>query len=534
MKRALLGLGLLLTLGHGMAEGEDLPASVAGQYHDPVGSYKIGSAYYLNAKQVGSLYGAQVYWYAVSGRVRISLRGRTMQLMAGSDKASLDGREVRLGAQVMLRSSHAYIPLAFLEGQDFSDWAGYDTTFNPRTKLLSVDRRSTVGPARWFSYGRFTRITLGLAKGMKYSTAKRGVSGVELNVPMGALDASDEGDVGDGIVAGYALTQNAKAAILSVRFEKRGAAFRVKELKNPRRVVLDVFEAEPFATPSVPDDNASPKVAQDGGHPAADNVDEEAVTTEPGKPVKSAGPAVIGADAQRVKRKVVIDAGHGGKDPGATGRHGTQEKDVNLAAAQELSRLLKEEGTFEVLLTRTDDTFVPLADRSRLANEFGADLFISLHSNSSPNPKEQGFEVYFLSEKATDPEAQRVADAENASLELEGKTSQDAQAELLLGELAKTENVNAASEAAVLMARDIAKRIDIPDRGVKQAGFYVLRGTHAPALLVEMAFVSNAKEEVKLESGRFRRRLVDGVYAGILDYAKRQGWLSTAEQVTGK
>ena len=237
----------------------------------------------------------------------------------------------------------------------------------------------------------------------------------------------------------------------------------------------------------------------------------------------------MGAAAARVKRKIVIDAGHGGKDPGATGRGGTLEKDVNLLAAQELARLLKQEGTFEVMLTRADDVFVPLADRSRLANEFGASLFISLHCNASTNKRENGFEVYFLSEKASDPEAQRLADIENSVVELEGKSAQDAQADLILGELSKTENINAASEWAALLARALSKRTDISPRGVKQAGFYVLRGTHAPAVLFEMAFVTNKSDEAKLESRKYRRRIIDGIYAGILDFAKREGWTAARD-----
>src|SRR5262249_20695768 len=155
---------------------------------------------------------------------------------------------------------------------------------------------------------------------------------------------------------------------------------------------------------------------------------------------------------------------------------GTQEKDINLLAAQELARLLRQEGAFDVVLTRDNDTFVPLADRSKAANDSSADLFVSLHCNASRTPRDSGFEIYFESEKASDPEAQRVAEAENSSLELEGnKPAEDQAAQLLLGELSKTEYMNSASEAAALVARSVARRVDIENRGVKQAGFYVLR-----------------------------------------------------------
>ena len=122
-------------------------------------------------------------------------------------------------------------------------------------------------------------------------------------------------------------------------------------------------------------------------------------------PAPAAATPPVVTMAGKPKRRIVIDAGHGGKDSGAVGRRGTYEKDINLAAALELAKLLRQEEAFDVLLTRTDDTFVPLGDRSRMANEFNADLFISLHCNASTNKRESGFEVYFLSEQASDPEA---------------------------------------------------------------------------------------------------------------------------------
>ena len=223
--------------------------------------------------------------------------------------------------------------------------------------------------------------------------------------------------------------------------------------------------------------------------------------------------------------RIVIDAGHGGKDSGATGRRGTREKEINLAVAKDLARLLKQGKLFDVLMTREDDTFIPLDQRSRLSNDSHADLFVSLHCNAHHNPKEHGFEVYFMSEKASDPEAERLAQFENSSLQLEGKTPADAEADLILHAMTKEENINAASELAALVSRDLHKRVDLEPRGVKQAGFYVLRGTDAPAILIEMAFVSNRKDEAKLGSRSYRSRLVDGIYAGLVDYAKRKGLL---------
>lgn len=515
---------LLLTLSllaGSPASAEELSAVVNGRYDDPVQAYKIGESYYLSAKDAGRLYGGQVYWYPVSGRVRFSVRGRALELQVDSAQVQVGPSMVTMDAAVMLRTSHAFIPLSFFETEEFSEWAGADTTFNPRTRLLSVDRRASISELRWFSYKDYTRLSLEVDARIAYAPAGRGLGGVEVSFPLGTLGGSERGEIEDGLVDSYTLSQNAKAAKLAVKFSKNGLQWRVKELKKPRRIVVDVFKGEVVETPDAERDEPEKTVAK------AEPKGETPAKAPEAKPIRSIGPVVSGK-SDKLRRKVVVDAGHGGKDPGATGALGTLEKDINLKAAKELAELLREEGTFEVLMTRADDTFVPLADRSRLANEFGADLFISLHCNASRSHKNNGFEVYYLSEKATDPAAQELADFENSVVELEGKTTQDAQAEMLLMEMSKTENVNAGSELASLTSRALTKRVDLANGGVKQAGFYVLRGTHAPAILFEMAYISHKKDEAKLQSKKFRRKLVDGVYAGILDYAKRQGWLAGA------
>ncbi len=504
---------------------EEVSVVVNGEYRDPVNAYKVGTNYYLDAKGAGQLYGGQVYWYPVSGRVQLSLRGRALQFVVGSPHVQVGGTMVTMDSGVLLRTSQAFIPVSFFEGDSFSDWAGSDTTFNPRTRLLTVDKRATVGEVRWFSYKDYTRLSLELAPRAQFSAQARGLGGLEVSFPLGTISGSEQADIDDGIVGYYSLTQQAKAAKLSIKFAKQALQWQARTFKNPRRLVVDVFKAGIVPTQEEAE-APSPEVAKAPAPAPPPAPSQAPAVSTPVATMPSVGPVIV--KGEHARRKIVIDAGHGGKDPGATGARGTEEKEINLRAALDLAKLLKEEGTFDVMLTRADDTFVPLSDRSRLANEFGADLFVSLHCNASPHPRDNGFEVYFLNEKATDPVAQQLADFENSVVELEGKTKQDTDAELLLMEMSKTENVNAGSELAGLMAKELQRRLDIADNGVKQAGFYVLRGTHAPAVLFEMAYISNKRDEAKLQSIKYRRKLVDGVYAGILDYAKRQGWLAGA------
>lgn len=509
------------------AASEEISVVASGRVREPLLGYKIGSTYFLSAKEAGALYGGQVYWYPVAGRVQMSFRGRALQFFVDSDEARLESGALKLESPVMTRVSKAFVPLSFFLSEEFAGLSGFESVFNARTRLLSIEKLSTVKSPRWFSYKGHTRLSLELDKRLSHSAAARGVGGVEIAIPLGVIEGSESAEIEDGLVSRFSLRQDPQATRLSIAFAEPGLKWRVRELSNPRRLVVDVYDGEaPLLVDSPPAQKTAPRITKES---PAQPSDPDQPRSSP--PVKSVGPAVLAHRDGKMRRKIVVDPGHGGKDPGATGRRGTLEKEINLLAAQDLARLLKEEGSFEVMLTRNDDTFVPLADRSRLANEFGADLFVSLHCNASENSKEEGFEVYFLSEKATDPEAERLAAFENSVLELEGKDPEEgAAAGALLGELAKTENINASSELSGLMARSIDKRVDLSGRGAKQAGFYVLRGTHSPAVLVEMAFLSNKKDEAKLESRRFRRKLVDGLYAGILEFAKRQGWSATPKE----
>lgn len=494
--------------------------SSEGNSRAPVAVQRIGERLFLNAKQAGELYGGQIYWYPVSGRVQMSFRGGKVQLLAGSQEATLEGEPVSLEAPVLLRAAQAYVPLSFFLGEPFARLAGMDSRFDEPSRLLTIERRCNLGAVRWFSYQDYTRIVIELKKPLGHTLSARR-DRVEMTIPFGLVEGPEEGRIADGLIEEFNLRQESKLARLSVRLSRAGLFWRARELSDPPRLALEISAAE-FSPDSA---TADEKISSAPASVVVSSNSSGAAVAEKSAAAPVFNPPSASAADERPRRLVVIDAGHGGKDSGASSRRGTREKDINLSAAKELAKLLAQEEIFEVLLTRDDDTFVPLDARSRMANDKRADIFISLHCNSHRNKKEDGFEVYFVSETASDPEAERLAEYENSSLALEGKSPQDGQAELILHALTKGESINAASELAALAARDLNKRVDMKNRGVKQAAFYVLRGTDAPAILVEMGFLSNRRDEQKISSRRFRRRIVDGLYAGLVDYAVRKGWL---------
>ncbi len=513
MNKALFLSLALAVLAPAAAGGEEIQVVVSGRSHDSLAAYRSDGRTFVSAKQAGELYGGQAYWYPISGRVQLSFRGRLLQLVIGSGEALLAGRKAALEAPPVLRSAEAFVPLSFFLGAEFTAFSGMESRFDEGNMLLTVERRGNLGSVHWFSYQEFTRVVLELKKPLGHAAAARGVQAVDLSLPFGVIDAPEQAVVGDGLVQSYTLSQDARGAHLSVRFARPGLGWRVREFSEPRRLAVEILAGAGDRVAAVPAPLALAPAAP--ALPAA-----QAVQAPPPPTSEASVPQ---------RRRIVIDAGHGGKDPGALGGRRAREKDLNLTAALELAQVLREEKTFDVILTRGDDTFVPLAERSRMANDARADIFVSLHCNANRNRKEHGFEVYSVSENATDPEAARLAEAENASLELEGKSPADEEAALILRAMSKTENINASAELAALVSRDLGKRVDLTPRGVKQAAFYVLRGTDAPAILVEMGFVTNRRDQAKLGTQAYRRRLLDGVYAGLLDYAKRQGWLDPAQ-----
>ncbi len=530
MKRLLsIPLQALLLCSPFWARAEDLQVVRSGKRVAQVHGYRVDQAVYLGVREIAEVYGGRLSWFSVSRSVVLSFHGRKIVFRADEPEAAIGSKKVPLGHPVLLRGKEALVPVDFLTGREFSALAGMETQFDPKTRVLSLEPRSSVGPLRWFSYADHTRIVLELEEGLAYKSQKRGIKDIDVTVQRGVIDESERADIRDGVVEAVDLEQGSKAARLLVRLYDPQARWMLTELSAPRRLVVDVSREKSAPRPR----NPLAELAETGSpadspseNPEEAPVEISAAPIEPlpraaeSVPAAPPAPAAVRAGLRRIR--VAVDAGHGGKDGGAPGRRGTLEKDVNLAAARDLANLLEEEKVFDVFLTRRTDEFVPLADRARLANEWKADLFVSLHCNAHRIKSENGFEIYFLSEKASDPEAERLAEFENSVLAMEDKDRVDQDAAGILYALARTEFINEAAELAGRMAQSAAGRVNIANRGVKQAGFYVLRGVNAPAVLVEMGFLSNTEDEAKLGSRKVRRRMVEGLYAGIVDFSRRK------------
>jgi N-acetylmuramoyl-L-alanine amidase len=231
-------------------------------------------------------------------------------------------------------------------------------------------------------------------------------------------------------------------------------------------------------------------------------------------------------------KTIVLDPGHGGRDPGAVGRSiGAREKDINLSVSLMLKEYLEQELGLNVLLTRSDDRFVSLQERTRFANDNKADLFISIHTNASRDRSSRGIEMYYLSTAKT-TEARAVEALENSVVEkYEGGTEALRKYDdlaLILSDIMQAENLEQSSNLAMKLQMNICAGTKSSDRGIKQANFYVLRGAFMPAVLVEMGFISNPVEETFLVNRQYQDRLARTIFEGIKSFKFRYDRIRTS------
>ncbi len=252
------------------------------------------------------------------------------------------------------------------------------------------------------------------------------------------------------------------------------------------------------------------------------------------KPLASENPSRSLTRALGLKvNRIVIDAGHGGHDDGTIGPHGVLEKDIVLDVALRLATLVRQRMSAEVVLTRSDDTFIPLQERTKIANDNKADLFLSIHANSSPAREVAGTETFYLN-LTTSPGALDVAARENAGSD---KTVGD------LKDLIQSITLNDKIEESHTFAEDVQNAINLQaersnaaahNRGVKRAPFVVLIGASMPSVLAEIGFLSNSRDESNLGKPEYREKVAEALYKGLAQYSQSLSHFDVPKQVTAK
>ena len=309
-------------------------------------------------------------------------------------------------------------------------------------------------------------------------------------------------------------------------------------LRDPDRLIIDVLGKDATAVPGTFADGAAPvaeppKVAPKPVVPVA--AVKKALDKAPDKPVEpakiitpakapNAGTRSLVRSLGLKLSRVVIDAGHGGHDTGSIGPGGFTEKELVLDVAQRLRDMIEMELGAEVVMTRTDDTFVPLESRTAIANQQEADLFVSIHANSSRVKSVRGVETYFLNFTSS-REALETASRENAASERSIHELQDLVKKIML-----RDKVDESRELAQKIQHAMAGRKGSGmDRGVKQAPFVVLIGANMPSILAEICFISNPQEEKLVKTPTSRQAIAESLFEGVRSYAESLSGTKTAK-----
>lgn len=362
---------------------------------------------------------------------------------------------------------------------------------------------------RFHTYPDRTRVVLEGTRRHEFALRDNGASGrVVLEVKQAIASPSIRfSEVADGLVASIETRQLDRDVQITFRGAGRRLWAKAFRLDGPDRIVVDLFPREAQGRRSQQPDTLS--------------------TTTPGRAVQPKRAAPSGeptgvSPPEPTVNTIVIDPGHGGRDSGAIGQSGAKEKDIVLDIGLRLQRLIEETLGMKVVMTRTEDVFVPLESRTMIANRHRADFFISLHVNAAPRSRAVGFETYFLSREPSDLNAKASAVRENTALNLEG-VGQEAQRGLrsVLWDLTQTLYIKESSELAELLLNELGRSLQVDNRGVKSAPFFVLIGAAMPSVLVEVAFITNPDEEHKLEQDTYRQQVAQALLAGIAKFKAR-------------
>lgn len=490
MKR-LLPLGALLLL----AIASIVLAQASGQatLRTPTGDHPFtyieqGGQTYVSAEQVATALGGSVA--ADANGTKVTLGGSVAAFGPDSRFGVIRDDLIEMPAPPIVADGKPYVPWQFFQGL-LSKVSAMDVTWDASTRVLTLRPQQRDAVAVQVSVANvqgISKIVISLSAPAEYGIVKEpNAYVVRFRSPVRAPfveQTYEDPHIAKVAFAGTDLRIQLTAA------DVVGDAY---QLDSPPRIVLDLRKA------------AAP--APGGPQPL------------PGLKPPTELPGI---------RTIVIDPGHGGKEVGAVGPGGLMEKDITLAVARKLANALASKTGARIVLTREDDSLVSLDQRTAIANQYKADLFLSVHMNAAVVKNAKGSETYFLSLEASDELAKKAA--ENENVVSSGSSSSDLN--LILWDLAHQAYVDESSRFAQAIQEELNSATSVANRGVKQAPFKVLVGATMPAALVEVGFITNPEEEVKLQSEEFQNLMVDALTRAVqrykTDYETRIGVIQPA------
>ncbi|MEE8152070.1 MAG: N-acetylmuramoyl-L-alanine amidase [candidate division NC10 bacterium] len=454
----------------------------------------INGREYVSLRQVAKVSGGKVL------RDGLQVKAVTFHLVEGEAGIVVGDTTFLLATAPVKRRGRFWVPIEFLIRALEARYGEGRIYWNRGTRVVWLGKdRYNLRLLRHHAYPDHTRIVIEALKPLNFRLQEDDKARLSLRIQGGILSPmlSEAIRINDGLIKIIEPTQGQGEAIFRIYRDAFGGLTRAFALTNPDRIVVDLFGAKAGIT-------QSPTGARPAGLPPRAQSDALPV----GPPVGL--------------RTIAIDPGHGGRDTGALGAHGLREKNVVLDIALKLRRLIQERLGIRVVMTRTEDVFVPLEERTAIANRVKADFFISIHVNASPRTRARGFETYFLNREPSDSAARASAIRENLSVNLGGlKPREEDALRAILWDMANTLYLRESSELAQILLEELDNILKVDNRGVKSAPFFVLMGAAMPAVLTEVAFISNSAEERKLQAERYKDRVAEALYAGVARFKAR-------------
>jgi len=441
---------------------------------------------FVSARNVVEALGGRITWFPALKLMTININGHTARLVIDDPSLEIDEKIIPLEMPAKILDNRVMISLEVIK-----IIAEVDIKWENKTKTLSINTiRPYLLEVRSYSHPDKTRVVIDLSEKTEFRADKLiNPDRIFIDI-MGSIvkleDTSKQIKIDDGVIK-TVRTAQFNQEITRVVFDLyQEAKYELFSLIEPDRVVIDIFKS---------------------GQEAA--ISE----TLPAKPEEkpTPGPEITG------KRVVIIDPGHGGKDPGAIGPTGLREKDVTLGIALYLEKLLEGSG-IPTYLTRSKDEFVYLENRTNFANQKNGFVFVSLHANSVLNhrPSAEGIETFVLSSKYIGASARDVADRENRASRAHPEVDTDLA--LIIADLEESANIKYSLDFAEIVQKKLVNYLKLEDRGVKQAPFVVLKGANMVAVIVEVAFISNPNEEKLLKSNEFKQKSAQALFEAIKYY----------------
>jgi N-acetylmuramoyl-L-alanine amidase len=476
-----------------------LPASADAASTDPIVLLQPGQRRELLPVQSGSAelvyldeilqgLGVSVINDPAAGAVTLRLGGREASLFHRKSLVSIGGDLRLLSAPVVLDGGRWLLPVDGVP-RVLGPLLAAPAEWRAASRVLVIGRVTIPKlSVTTFATGDQVRVVLEASEKVPFHVSQQ-EGRVSITVARDAVEVDFRQERLTGGIVDSVQFVGGRENVFSVALGKRFLQLKASEQDAPPRLVLD-FQAAPLPARATPPGSPPPS-------PAA----------EPAAPADTARPLVV-----------VIDPGHGGEEVGAKGPKGSLEKDVTLSIARKLKAALTNSLGHQVFLTRDKDEDVGLDQRAAIANNFKADLFVSIHANASRARGASGSEVYFLAYQASDDDSRRVAQAEGEIATTTASAGGGGDLALILWDMAQAEHLEESSSLASRIQEELADVTGSEGRGVKQAPFRVLVGAAMPAVLVEVAFISHPDEEKLLTSDTYQAKLAAGLMRGIRRY----------------